>query len=121
MASRTIRCERVYDSSAAEESYRVLVDRLWPRGIKKVDLALDAWAKELAPSTELRRWYNHDEARWAEFQRRYEQELAPQRDALETLLRSGEGDLVLLFSSRARERNSAQVLRRILMQLQDGA
>jgi uncharacterized protein YeaO (DUF488 family) len=70
-----IAIKRIYDPPAEEDGFRVLVDRVWPRGISKKDAAIDHWAKDIAPSTELRKWFNHDPARWNEFQERYRQEL----------------------------------------------
>lgn len=71
----TIELKRAYDAPTSGDGYRVLVDRLWPRGVKKVDMDLDVWAKELAPSTELRKWFGHDPKRWLEFRKRYRAEL----------------------------------------------
>lgn len=89
-----------------------LVERLWPRGIRRADLALDGWLKDVAPSTELRRWFNHDDARWLEFRRRYEAELGSHPTAWQPLLSAvHDGDVVFLYSARDREHNSAVVLR----------
>jgi len=71
-----IRLKRVYDSPAAEDGFRVLVERLWPRGIKKAEAHLDLWMREVAPSSDLRKWFAHDPAKWEEFSERYEKELA---------------------------------------------
>ena len=93
-----------------------LVDRLWPRGVRREDLDLDGWAKDAAPSTELRRWYDHEPGRWAEFQRRYTAELDARPDAWRPLAEAAEaGHVTLLYSSRERERNNAVVLRDYLL------
>ncbi len=104
---------RIYDDAAGGKGYRVLVDRLWPRGVKKSDAAIDEWAKELAPSTELRRWYSHQPSRFDEFARRYRAELdAPSaRDALAGLLaRSRKTPVTLLTATRDVEHSGARVL-----------
>jgi uncharacterized protein YeaO (DUF488 family) len=82
-----VRVKRIYAPAASDDGFRVLVDRIWPRGIKKADTAIDLWLKEVAPSTELRRWFAHDPAKWAEFRKRYAAELAQQSDAMALLLR----------------------------------
>jgi uncharacterized protein YeaO (DUF488 family) len=103
---------RVHDREAPRPGRRFLVDRLWPRGVAKDTLALDGWLRDAAPSDELRRWFGHDPARWAEFRRRYVAELdahpetwAPLRAA------AAQGDVVLLYAARDREHNNAVVLR----------
>jgi len=109
--------QRVYDREAPIRGQRVLVDRLWPRGIRKDALHLDAWLKNLAPSNELRRWFGHDPARWDEFVRRYRAELAaPERqDALRALLRRASlSDLTLLYGARDESHNEAVVLKAVL-------
>jgi uncharacterized protein YeaO (DUF488 family) len=112
-----IRLKRVYESPAQADGYRVLIDRLWPRGISKADAELDEWAKELAPSTELRTWFGHDPGRFAEFRRRYAAELDRQRPRLAELRRRAKrGRLTLLYSARDREHNDAVVLAGILRQ-----
>jgi uncharacterized protein YeaO (DUF488 family) len=111
-ASR-VRLERVYEPEAEETSTRVLVDRIWPRGISKQSLRVDLWAREVAPSDDLRRWYGHRPDRWREFARRYREELRqPDRAAslerLASLAKAGE--LTLLYAARDRARNHAIVL-----------
>ncbi|GAB4292799.1 MAG: DUF488 domain-containing protein [Roseovarius sp.] len=97
---------------AATEGARVLVDRLWPRGISKADLALDLWEKDAAPSGELRRWFGHDPARWEEFVRRYRDELAARPEAVEELLTlCRKGPVTLIFAARDEAHNNAVVLR----------
>lgn len=106
--------ERVYDFIEQEpgsNDYVVLVDRIWPRGVSKEKLELNEWARELAPSGELRRWFGHDPERWQEFQRRYRNELADWQDALDRLRRCArECNLVLLYSARDEKHNQARVL-----------
>ena len=110
--ARDIRYHRVYDSSP-EDGFRVLVDRVWPRGLRKDDAHLDAWLRDIAPSTELRRWYGHDPARYAEFRRRYLAELRdPDHRAawreLDELARRGR--VTLLTATRDVEHSQAAVL-----------
>lgn len=110
-----IQLKRVYDPMVAGDGRRYLVERLWPRGVKKESLALAGWLKELAPSSGLRQWYGHDFARWEEFRRRYRAELADSRPAWEPLLQAGRrGNVTLLFGSRDREHCSARVLKEFL-------
>jgi len=112
IAAASIRLKRAYDRPAAGDGKRVLIDRLWPRGIKKADAAIDEWMKELAPSTALRKWFGHDPARWHEFRRRYLKELQQQSeqiDRLRTLAR--QGPITLVFSARDEAHNDAVVLR----------
>ncbi len=107
--------KRAYDRQSADDGTRVLVDRLWPRGLRKEQLAVDLWLKDLAPSDALRRWYGHDPARWAAFADRYRIELAPHSDLLHLLddLRR-RGPLTLLYGARDSARNNAVVLREVL-------
>jgi uncharacterized protein YeaO (DUF488 family) len=108
-----VRLRRVYDEPSPEDGTRVLVDRVWPRGLRKDAARLDEWAKEVAPSTELRRWYGHDPARFTEFRRRYERELAePERRAALDRLRdlAREGTVTLLTATRDIEHSQAAVL-----------
>ncbi|MGE5620595.1 MAG: DUF488 domain-containing protein [Sphingomonadaceae bacterium] len=114
-----VRIKRAYEPPAPDDGYRVLIDRLWPRGVKKEDLALDAWLKQLAPSTELRRWFGHDPAKWAEFQRLYRQELStPEAERLlaELRERARRGWVTLLYAAKDEEHNDAVVLRQLLEQ-----
>jgi uncharacterized protein YeaO (DUF488 family) len=104
--------KRAWDPPAESDGYRVLVDRVWPRGITKQALRLDAWLKELAPSTALRKWFGHDPARWEEFRERYFRELDGQGPALEQLARrAAEGQVTLVFAARDSERNNAVALK----------
>jgi uncharacterized protein YeaO (DUF488 family) len=106
--------KRVYEPGSAKDGVRVLVDRLWPRGMSKASLKYDAWPKDLAPSNELRKWYGHDPARFAEFRRRYRSELAAHRDELAALRAKLKGrTATLLTATREIELSHATVLREI--------
>ena len=112
-----IRIKRAYEPAVAEDGYRVLVERLWPRGVSKARARLDAWEKAIAPSDELRRWYGHDPAKWEEFQARYERELAD--PAAQTVLndlaaRARQGTVTLIYASHAGDISNAAVLQRLL-------
>ena len=109
-----VRIKRAYDAPARADGYRVLVDRLWPRGVSKDAARLDAWVRELAPSPGLRRWFGHDPARFAEFTRRYTQELraGPAQAALADLTRrAARGAVTLVYGARDEQHNGAAVLR----------
>jgi uncharacterized protein YeaO (DUF488 family) len=110
-----VHLKRAYDPVAATDGYRVLIDRIWPRGVKREEAHLDEWARELAPSTELRTWFGHDPARFEEFRRRYTEELASQEGKLRELRRRArEGTLTLVYAARDTEHNDAVVLAEIL-------
>ena len=110
-----VRLKRAYEPPAASDGYRVLVDRLWPRGVRREEARLDEWARELAPSAELRRWFGHDPERFGEFRRRYTEELAGQEEKLRELRRRArEGALTLVYWARDVEHNDAVVLAEIL-------
>jgi uncharacterized protein YeaO (DUF488 family) len=114
MTEHMVKLKRAYEPRARSDGYRVLVERLWPRGVRKQALPLHAWAKEAAPSTALRRWFGHDPARWIEFRRRYREELAdePARSRVHELAeRATMGTVTLVYASRDPEHNSAVVLR----------
>ncbi len=109
--------KRAYDEAGPGDGYRVLVDRLWPRGVKRENLRLDAWLKDLAPSPELRRWFGHDPARWEEFRRRYREELSsPERRRMlaELAERLRRGPVTLVYGARDEKHNGAVVLREVL-------
>ena len=107
-----IRLKRAYESAASDDGARFLVDRLWPRGIKKEALSLRAWVKEAAPSDSLRRWFGHDPEKWKEFRRRYFAELDRNAAAFEPLLEAArQGDVTLVYSAHDTERNNAVALR----------
>lgn len=110
-----IRIKRAYEDAVDSDGFRVLVDRLWPRGVKKEDARIDLWMKEIAPSTELREWFGHDPERWDEFRRRYRAELADHKDDLKVLRdKAGEGSLTLIFAAKDVDRNNAVVLKEAL-------
>jgi uncharacterized protein YeaO (DUF488 family) len=110
-----LRLKRAYDSASPSDGYRVLIDRLWPRGVSKQEAKLDEWEKELAPSTELRKWFGHEPDRFAEFRRRYISELRPQRPRLAELRRRArDGTLTLVYSAHDSEHNDAVVLAEVL-------
>src|SRR5215469_8796524 len=112
-----IQIKRVYEPAEKSDGTRFLVERLWPRGMKKEALKMDDWPKEAAPSDALRHWFNHDPAKWKEFQRRYRAELADERETWEPLLDAArEGDVTLLFSAHDLEHNNAVVLKSFLDQ-----
>ncbi|HET8701726.1 MAG TPA: DUF488 domain-containing protein [Nitrococcus sp.] len=108
----TVQIKRIYDVPAAEDGYRVLVDRMWPRGLAKGEARIDRWLKEVAPSTELRRWFGHEPGRWDEFRKRYRDELKGS-DALvhELVEKARDTPVTLLFSARDQQHNQAVVLR----------
>ncbi|HET8528770.1 MAG TPA: DUF488 family protein [Gaiellaceae bacterium] len=111
----TVRLKRAYEPAEPADGHRVLVDRLWPRGVSKQDAKIDEWAKELAPSPELRRWFGHDPARFEEFRRRYRDELTAQDEPLRTLGRRARGGTVtLVYGARDTEHNGAVVLAELL-------
>lgn len=110
-----VRRKRVYEPPSPEDGVRVLVDRVWPRGLSKEKAAADHWLKEVAPSTALRRWFSHDPERWAEFRRRYRAELARRPAALDELRRLVRASTVtLLFGARDADHNQAVVLQELL-------
>jgi len=107
--------KRIYEPRARSDGYRVLVDRVWPRGMSKEKAAIDQWAKELAPSTALRKWFGHDPARWREFRSRYRRELKVSAEALADLRgRCSRQRVTLVFSARDERHNQAVVLKEIL-------
>lgn len=115
MIRPNLRLKRAYEPAGPEDGVRILVDRLWPRGVSKADAAVDEWLKDVAPSAELRRWFGHDPGRWAEFRRRYRAELraqAPQLDRLRALAEAG--TVTLVYAARDEEHNDAIVLRDVL-------
>jgi uncharacterized protein YeaO (DUF488 family) len=110
-----VRLKRAYEPAAAADGYRVLIDRLWPRGVSRERARLDEWARELAPSRELRQWFGHDPARFAEFRRRYRVELEAKETKLQELrARAHHGTLTLVYGARDTEHNDAVVLADLL-------
>ena len=112
-----LKVKRVYDPISADDGKRILVDRLWPRGIKKEKAHIDEWLREISPSNELRKWYSHDPAKWAEFKKRYKQEIAGQEKLLKKIrAEAREQTVTLLFSSKESERNNAHALKEMIEQ-----
>ncbi len=110
-----IRSKRVYDPPAPDDGARFLVERLWPRGISKENLQMEAWLKDAAPSSDLRKWFNHDPDKWEEFRRRYFAELEANPAAWQSLLETARRQRVtLLYSSHDREHNNAVALKEFL-------
>ncbi|MGH9608190.1 MAG: DUF488 domain-containing protein [Bryobacteraceae bacterium] len=107
--------KRVRDKASSGDGARFLVERLWPRGVRKEDLAADAWQKDAGPSTELRKWFSHDPEKWPEFQRKYFAELDTRPEAWEPILKAARhGSVTLLYSSHDGEHNNAVALKRYL-------
>jgi len=110
-----LKIKRVYEEASASDGTRFLVERLWPRGMKKEQLEMKAWLKDVAPSQGLRSWYKHDPSRWKEFQQRYRAELEDNPDAWKPILQAaGQGTVTLLYSARDTEHNSALLLKSFL-------
>jgi uncharacterized protein YeaO (DUF488 family) len=112
-----VRTKRVYEAASPDDGYRVLVERLWPRGVSKEKAHLDGWAKAIAPSDELRRWYEHDPAKWEEFRRRYKEELSapePQRLLADLAERARNGTVTLVYASKAGDISNAAALQQLL-------
>ena len=110
-----IQLKRVYEKASREDGVRILVDRLWPRGLSKERAAVNLWLKDVAPSTELRKWFDHDPAKWKQFQVRYRKELRDKKDALKLLRQtSREHTVTLVYGARDEEHNEALVLKTIL-------
>jgi uncharacterized protein YeaO (DUF488 family) len=114
-----VKIKRVYDPPERGDGWRILVDRLWPRGLSRRTAAFDVWMKDLGPSHELRRWFGHDPRRWGEFRRRYMAELHTKRDALAAIARKASSRTVtLLFGARDPKHNQAVVLKAAIERLQ---
>jgi len=115
IALHVIRIKRAYERPEPGDGARFLVDGLWPRGVKKADLDLEAWVKAVAPSAKLRQWFSHDPAKWAEFQKRYSTELDKKPETWETLLDAArKANITLVFGARDSEHNNALVLKAYL-------
>jgi uncharacterized protein YeaO (DUF488 family) len=111
-----VKLKRAYDPPSRDDGTRILVDRLWPRGISKEKAALDRWMKDIAPSTDLRKWFAHDPKRWTEFRQRYANELHEHRDLLAELRSlARKGTLTLVYSAHDEAHNDAVVLRDVLL------
>jgi len=110
-----VQLKRVYEKPSRKDGLRILVDRLWPRGLTKERAAVDLWLKDVAPSTELRKWFGHDPAKWKQFQVRYRKELRAKKDELKLLTeKSKEHTVTLVYGARDEEHNEALVLKKIL-------
>lgn len=116
-----IKMKRAYDKVEKDDGIRVLVDRLWPRGLKKEEIKIDLWLKEAAPSTELRKWFSHVPSRWKEFCKRYKQELIDNEEKKKILIRlaemAKEGNLTLIYSAKDKEYNNAAALKEFVENL----
>lgn len=112
-----VRIKRIYDGFDHKDGVRILVDKLWPRGIKKEDAAIDGWWKEIAPSEDLRKWFGHKQKNWPAFRERYWLELKEKHQELESLLKdlSGKHPITLLYAAKATKHNNAIVLKSYLM------
>jgi uncharacterized protein YeaO (DUF488 family) len=118
ISGENIRLKRAYEPPAASDGKRILVDRLWPRGVKKAVAAIDMWAKDIAPSTELRQWFGHETGRWGEFRRRYVAELARKTDLIKELRAlARNGPITLVFGAHDQTHNDAVVLRKVLLNI----
>jgi uncharacterized protein YeaO (DUF488 family) len=116
-----IRIRRAYDPPTGDDGFRVLVDRLWPRGLRKAEAEVDLWLRDIAPSSELRRWFDHEHSKWQGFRRRYAKELEAKQDVLRFLrAKSRNGNVTLVFGARDREFNNAVALRDILAPRRSG-
>jgi len=114
--SSNVRLKRAYEPPEKSDGTRILVDRLWPRGVSKSEAELDQWVKEIAPSAELRTWFGHDPRRWDEFRSRYRAELAEHPDMVKDLRdRAREGTITLVYSARDEVHNDAIVLRNVIL------
>jgi uncharacterized protein YeaO (DUF488 family) len=112
-----IRLKRAYEPPASDDGIRILIDRLWPRGVKKSDAAIDEWMKEIAPSTKLRKWFSHDPERWQEFRRRYQTEIRHHPDEFNRLRTLAQrGRITLVFSAHDEAHNDAVVLKDLLLE-----
>lgn len=110
-----IRIKRIYDAPSAHDGKRILVDRLWPRGLKKDESAIDEWMKELAPSDDLRKWFSHDPSKWLEFKKRYKKELEAKSELLGELKGyTRHGTVTLLYAAKDMEHNNAVALKEFL-------
>ena len=112
-----MKTKRVYEEPDKNDGFRVLVDRLWPRGLSKDRAQVDLWLKEVAPSDALRKWFGHDRARWAEFKRRYFKELADNREAVESIVKkASQRTVTLLYGAKDEECNNAVALQEFIEQ-----
>ena len=111
----TVKIKRAYEPPDESDGARILVDRLWPRGLTKEKASIDLWLKEIAPSTELRKWYAHDPAKWKSFRRRYETEISHKEDLVKILKQKArEGTITLIYGARDEKHNEALILKQLL-------
>jgi uncharacterized protein YeaO (DUF488 family) len=112
---KMVKIKRIYDPVSRDDGRRMLVDRLWPRGLRKEDARIDEWLKEIAPSNELRRWFGHDPAKWQQFRKKYSAELADKSELLEKLrAEARKGMITLLFAAKDVTHNNAVVLKELI-------
>jgi uncharacterized protein YeaO (DUF488 family) len=113
-----IRIKRIYEQASKEDGYRILVDRLWPRGMTKEKAKIDLWLKEIAPSNDLRKWFSHDPKKWTDFKNKYRQELKTKPELILKIKQAEKekGTITLLYSTKDEERNQAVTLREILQE-----
>ncbi|MFZ2196182.1 MAG: DUF488 domain-containing protein [Thermodesulfovibrionales bacterium] len=110
-----VKLKRIYDQPEKGDGKRVLVDRLWPRGVKKEDAGFDLWLKDIAPSDDLRKWFSHDPSKWQEFRERYRHELKGRPDMIEELKKAArQGTITLLYAAKDADRNNAVVLKEMI-------
>lgn len=115
-----IQLKRIYDKPTSADGERILVDRLWPRGVRKEKARVDVWLKDIAPSPELRRWFQHDPQKWDEFERRYFNEIRTNREALDQIrIRARKGKVTLLYAAKDDDHNNAVALRDYLEHLKE--
>lgn len=116
MTKTILQLRRVYEINRRSDGFRVLVDRLWPRGVSKENAAVDVWLRDIAPSNELRKWFNHDQRKWIEFKKRYKRELITQKDTVRLLrdILHKEKIVTLLFAASDTHYNNALALQKIL-------
>ena len=111
-----IKIKRIYDAPTKDDGSRILVDRLWPRGLSKEKAKVDLWLKEIAPSNELRKWYSHDPKKWADFRKKYSKELDVRKElANQIAQKAREGDITLLYSSKEEKINNAVALKEYIL------
>lgn len=114
-----IKIKRAYESSSEDDGFRILVDRIWPRGVSKEKANLDTWMKEIAPSNDLRKWFSHDPKKWKEFENKYKEELKDKNKLINEIkeIEKDKGKVTLIYSAKDKEHNNAVVLEHILTKL----
>jgi uncharacterized protein YeaO (DUF488 family) len=116
---KTIKIKRIYEPPAKEDGFRILVDRLWPRGLTKEKAKVDLWLKELAPSDQLRKWYGHDPKKWTEFRKKYFNELKDKDEPIQLIVRKvKEGTITFLYSSKEEKINNAVALKEYILAME---